>query len=450
MRLLESRARLLAAALILAAIALRVLLAVDAPRPEGYVWDFYHDGVRVLYWQHRLPVAEDCWQCYHPPLFYALGWPLYALGQWIAPAPPGDDAVALRVLALMPLLAGAVTIVYAYRLLQLFRFGPVERLAGLAVLCVFPCLFISSYGIEADILLTAILTAFLYYLTRYWLAPDRASTAALVGLGALAGLAAATKYNGLVALASAGVLMGLQWRAGRRFRRVLRDAAIVCAVAVAIGGWKYVDNVQRYGSALHANGPAADGFSPFTRFSQAGAYEFPTIRLGALSELFGPEAREGELTLQPVYYSVLTSLHALAWSDMSFFSVPSRHGHRPLPYPRKWMPPWLVMSVIVLGFIPELLALVGIVVVWRQRAFRPLLVFSGLTFLAYAWWFIPQTAWALKTKYILFLVGPAVVFMLAGLGWLQSHRPVLARLAGTLLVALIVVAHVYLYVFATG
>jgi len=439
-----------AVGLVLTGVALRVLLAVDAPRPEGYVWDFYHDGVRVLYWQHRLPVAEDCWQCYHPPLFYVLGWPLYALGQWIAPAPPGEDAVALRFLALLPLAAGALTILYGYRLLQLFAFSRLARLAGLAILLVFPCLFISSYGIEADILLTAILTVFIYDLVRYHLEPDRASIGTLVRMGVLAGLAAATKYNGLVAMASAGVLLGLHWRAGRPFRRVFRDGLVVLVVAAAIGGWKYVDNVERYGTTMYANGPAAEGFKPFTRFSQAGAYEFPTIRLVALSELFGPEAREGELTLQPVYYSVLTSLHALAWSDMSFFTVPSRHGHRPLPYPRKWMPTALVMSVIVLGFVPEVLAAIGVIVTWRQQVFRPLRIVAVLTLLAYAWWFIPQSAWALKTKYILFLLGPAVVFMLVGLTWLCQHWPRPGRVAAALLVALVVVTHAYLLVFAVG
>jgi hypothetical protein len=30
--------------------------------------DYYHEGVELMYSKGRLPIAEDCWQCYHPPL----------------------------------------------------------------------------------------------------------------------------------------------------------------------------------------------------------------------------------------------------------------------------------------------------------------------------------------------------------------------------------------------
>src|SRR5260221_13563507 len=73
--------------LLTAAVGLRALLVTFSPAPFGYVWDFYHEGVRVLYETGRLPLATDCWQCYHPPLFYVVGWPFYAFGRWIAPGP---------------------------------------------------------------------------------------------------------------------------------------------------------------------------------------------------------------------------------------------------------------------------------------------------------------------------------------------------------------------------
>ena len=40
------------------------------------------------------------------------------------------------------------------------------------------------------------------------------------------------------------------------------------------------------------------------------------------------EVPPGYLTDLPFYRSVWTTLHAMAWSDMSFFSDPSRHGFR--------------------------------------------------------------------------------------------------------------------------
>ena len=67
-----------------AAAALRALLVAWSPVPFGYVWDPYHAGVAILFSSRRLPVAEDCWACFHPPLYYLLGWPLYAAGHWLA------------------------------------------------------------------------------------------------------------------------------------------------------------------------------------------------------------------------------------------------------------------------------------------------------------------------------------------------------------------------------
>jgi 4-amino-4-deoxy-L-arabinose transferase-like glycosyltransferase len=444
----EAHARLIAFVLIAAGVVLRAALAIESPRPEGYVWDFYHDGIRVLYTEGRLPVAADCWQCYHPPLFYLLGWPLYALGRSLAPV--HDETLALRLVGLLPLAAGGVTIHYGYRLLMLLQPGRLQRLLGLSLLLVFPCLFISSYGVEADIVLTAILSAFIFYLTRYFAGPGEASIPDVVRLGVLAGLAAATKYNGLVALASVGILLGLQVLGNERRARAIRDGLLILGLCLLVGGWKYVDNVQRYGTPLHANGPAADGLSVTARFRQVGWYEFPTIRLIALAKLFPPDAPPGDLTDLPPYPSVITSLHALGWSDMSFFSVPSRHGHTPDPYPFKIVPRALVMTVIVLGFVPELLAIVGIAVTWRDERFRPLRVVTGLTLAAYVWWFLPQTGWALKTKYILFLLPPFVVYAMAGLMGLAARRPAVALAAGGLLAALVLITHAYLLWFAVA
>ena len=73
--------RVAIAVLIGAGVIVRVVLAVKSPQPYGYVWDFYHEGIQVLYEKGRLPLATDCWQCYHPPLFYLAGWPFYDLGE---------------------------------------------------------------------------------------------------------------------------------------------------------------------------------------------------------------------------------------------------------------------------------------------------------------------------------------------------------------------------------
>jgi hypothetical protein len=435
--------------LLAAAIILRICLVAFSPAPFGYVWDFYYEGVRFLYARGRLPLASDCWQCYHPPLFFLLGWPFYAIGHWIGRG-LGEDA-ALRWLAALPLACGAITTYYGYRLLRLFRSRGAVLVLGVGLLLTFPCLFISSNGAEADILVTAILSALIFYLTRDAALGPPTTLAATARLGVLAGLAAATKYSGLVGVATILSVFGVHVVAGRRRAVALGDMALVAAICAGIGGWKYVDNFKWYGTAFQANGSAAQSFSLQTRDRFSSNYEFSTFHLHDLLETVGQDAQAGELTRLPVYRSVFTTLHGLGWSDMNFFSEPTRHGDPTRPYPSKRQFWGITASVLVLGLVPEGLALLGVAVTWRRRSFTPAIIFTVLGLTSYAWWFLAQTAWGLKTKYILFLLPPGVLFAVAGLAWTWRHTPAIAgiTLAG-LLAALILLAHAYLLFFSIG
>lgn len=441
---LRAHERRVLLALVVVAIVLRAILVIEAP-PYGYVWDFYYVGVEVLAREGRLPVAADCWQCYHPPLFYLVSWPFYAIGSLLGAGSPH----ALRLLAIVSCASAGIATWYGYRLLRLIGCRGATLVCGVAVLVASPLLFISAFAPEADILLTAILGAFLFHLTKIWAQPSRAGVRDLVWLGVLAGLAAATKYSGLIAVATIGVMMLLRLAASADRRRTLAAGAIALAVAAAVGHWKYVDNLRAHGTLLVANGSASDGLSlgwPRNR----GRYEFLTMRLGELHALFGPRAESDPLTTFPVYRSVPTSLHAQAWSDMTVFSVPGRHGDPGQRYQRRSIPAWLPITVIVLGLVPELLAVVGVVVTMRRRLYQPLAVFTCVTLAAYVSWFLPQESWAIKTKYIACLLAPMIAYAMVGQAWTWRRVPSLGRVTAGLLALLVAVAHLYLYAFAVG
>ena len=433
--------------LLINAIALRAVLVMWSPAPFGYVWDFYYEGVRHLARTGRLPAAADCWQCYHPPVFYLLGLPAYVFGRWVGSDAPGIDVDGLRWLAGLATIASGVTLYYGYRLLRLFRCRGVSIVAGFGLLATFPCLFISSYGAEADIVLTAVLSAFLYYLTRDFRRSP--SAVAAFRLGALAGIAAATKYSGLVAVVSAAVVVGVR-AVENRSSMPIRSGAIVILTCVLSGGWKYVENYSRYGRPLFANGSAVQGFTIGSRPEYRDQYEFTTFRLGELMRLFTARAPRGPLTNLPIYHSVPTTLHALAWSDMTFFSEPTRHGDLSHPYPRERIPLVLTRSVLLLGLVPEVLALAGFLVTIRRRTFLPLTIMCAVSLVAYAWWFASQSQWALKTKYVLFLLPAFVVYAVVGLAWFSRRTPRVGLAAGVLIAILVAVAHLYLLAFAVG
>jgi 4-amino-4-deoxy-L-arabinose transferase-like glycosyltransferase len=439
--------RSLVVTVLLVGTILRVLLIAFSPTPFGYVWDFYHEGVRLLWTEGRLPASTACWQCYHPPLFYILGWPLYAFGRWTARAQDAD-AQGLRWLAGLATGSAALTIYYGYRLLRLFGCRGASLVIGVALLVTFPCLFFSSYGAEADVVLAAILSAFIYYVTRDSAA--QATVGSSLRLGVLAGLAVATKYSGLVAVMSAVILTTLQFIRGTRRGTVLGHGVVIVVVAAMLGGWKYLDNYRHYGTPLFANGAAQQGFALERNGQHAGRYEFTSLRFADVIRLYGPHAPRGALTDLPVYRSVPTTLHALAWSDMSFFSEPSRHGDPSHPYPRKHVARVLVGTVLILGIVPELLAITGFVITLQRRIFLPCIVFSVVAVCAYLWWFLAQDAWALKTKYLLFLLPIFVLYTVTGAAFVWKRLPALGLLAGSLLTTLFLVTTAYLLAFDLG
>jgi hypothetical protein len=79
------------------------------------------------------------------------------------------------------------------------------------------------------------------------------------------------------------------------------------------------------------------------------------------------------------YCSYWTTLHAMAWGDMSFFSDPSRHGFRLKPYPSKRLNPWLASCVLILGLVPDGLAVIGFVVTLRRHVLWPVAATCVLT-----------------------------------------------------------------------
>ncbi len=427
---------------------LRGLLVACSPTPFGYVWDFYHDAVRILWDTGHLPASTDCWQCYHPPFSYIVGLPFYAVGRFIAGESATGDANGLRWLSALALISSAITIYYGYRLLRFFRCRGASLLAGIGLFVSFPALFVSSYGTEADSVLTAIVSAFIYYFARDF--TGTGSGFAALRLGVLAGLAASTKYSGLAAIASVLIFFAIRFGLGPARLPAIRNAAIVLVVCFAIGGWKYVDNYRRYHTPFHANGSAQEGFALTRNREVGGHYEFTTFRLPEVLELFGSRRPRGALTDLPVYHSVLTTLHALAWTDMSFFSERDRHGDPSHPYPHKQIPRGLIAAVLVLGLVPELLAAVGLIVTIRRAVFLPLTILTAVGISAYVWWFVSQEAWALKTKYLLFLVLPFATYAVTGLAFVWNRLPRIGFAAGMLMAVLLLAANMYLFAFAIG
>ncbi|MFI5307857.1 MAG: hypothetical protein ACHQ53_10915 [Polyangiales bacterium] len=437
-------------ALLSAAMLTRFALAAGSPTPFGYIYDFYPVAVRFVYDHHALPPPSACWICAHPPLFWIVGAPFYALGMFVS---HGDRLVAQRALCGLPLLCDVVTVLYTYRLLRLYRQRGLFLVLGTALCASFPCLAISSHAPESDILLTALMVAGLYHLARIHVErPSGVADAAW--LGVLCGLAALTKYSGLLlALTAAAVLLG-QWLGGRTRAHTVRQAGLACGLFLATAGSHYLYNLTVRHELLVANGSARDGFRVLGLADRARnfhLYDFASLKLDAALALFERHDRL-KLSDEPVYGSVWTTLHAMAWTDMSMFSVHERHGDPSLPYPTRHVSLALIRLVLLLGLVPTALACIGGGLSAYRKRLWPLSFFAASSFLTYVWWFLAQDSWALKTKYLLFLLPVYVLFALVGLRGLLRLRGVLGQAvangAVALLLALVLSSITYLLSFA--
>lgn len=471
-RWFEDRYRAVFCGLLLLAALTRAALIAGSPRPFGYAWDLYHEAVILACENGRLPRPEDCFACYYPPLYVLVGAPLYSLGTALS---GGDSAGGLRVLCLLSLACACVFIYFCHRTLRLLRPPPRMLLLGAALTLALPCLFIGSYGAENDTLLAALMAAFFYRLCLWHLHPARSSWREPVLLGLLAGLCALTKYSGLLTLVLAAGVMGPRLARGRRRARAARDLLIVVSTALVVCGWHYAGNLYRRHRLFLTPPGVADEFNGGAQrvARHWRRYDFASFQVREVLDLYRAD-KKGTLNDFPVYRSVPTALHALAWTDMSLFSVPGRHGWTlPLhygegggrialvaetlasdphvaPYPAKRVPVWLVALVLRLGVIPSALALLGFAATWRRRALRPFALFAAITLGVYAWWFLGLDAWALKTKYILFLLPVYVADMVLGLRVLERQDPRLGRAAAACLIAALLVSEAYLWTFALG
>ena len=424
------------------------LIAARSPQPFGYVYDFYHEGIQKLYANGRLPIASDCWQCYQPPLFAVVALPFYAAGKWLFGGPGGLTDPALRVAMALPLICGVIIAGYSYRILRLFRLRGIELVVAMALLLAFPCLVISANGLEADVVLAALMTAFIYYTLQFMQNVRHAHLLGAVRLGLLAGLACETKYSGLVAPVVIVLAAAARLRSTTSRRVHVRRTAIALAVCMAVGPWPYIDNLRRHGVVFFANGSAQQGFSLGDRTSSWTRYDFRSIRIDRLIALNRGAVRPGPLTDVPFYRSVWTTMHAMAWGDMTMFSDPSRHGFSRQPYPRKDIPPWLASIVLLLGLIPDALAVLGVIASLRHRSLWPLTICCLVTWLVYVGWFVAQESWALKTKYLLFLLPAYVLYAVMGWRWVGRKSPLAGLVVAVLLVLLAVSANLYLIAFA--
>ena len=250
-------------------VAIAVLLVIAAlwivlfchnarllPRVVGFDAKFHIDYIGYIQKNWSLPLPNQGWETYQPPLYYGVSALLLSpLG---LTATDESGVTVLRLLATLVGVAHLALIFLSLRLLLPGRTGP--QLAGLALAGFLPMHLYLSHYVTNETLAAALVTGAIYLCLRLLQLEDT-TTARCAGLGLCLGAAMLAKVTGVllvpfVALALAGKL------AARRSPIAvwLRTLGVTLAAAFAVCGWYYLRLWLRFGTPLVGNWDTAIGY----------------------------------------------------------------------------------------------------------------------------------------------------------------------------------------------
>jgi tetratricopeptide (TPR) repeat protein len=264
----------------------------------GFDRDGHQQYIDYILTNKALPLADEGWQMYQPPLFYLLSALMIGPFGWAAST---DSAVlALRAVSA---LTGIVHLVLIFLCLRLvFPNQPRRQIVGLLIAGFLPANLCLSHHVTNENLAALFVTAALYFSLRL-LRAEKASGRLAVAAGACLGLALLTKFSAVLAVPL--VVMALAWRRGTTspVRDAVSSVSLALVSLLAVCGWHFARVWHRFGTPLIGN------WDP--RFSFAW-WQDPGCHTGAWY------ARFGEVLIHPLFSSLTgfaDGVYATLWGD---------------------------------------------------------------------------------------------------------------------------------------
>jgi len=205
--------------------------------------------VRFLVDEHRLPVLahgqeEGGAHTLHPPLYYLLVSPVYALARGA-----GERTANMAVKCVSPLLILGALFLFLATLRRVFPDRPFGVSAALTVVALLPEVFLEAAVMNNDSLAILMGALLLWHLVRTWDDPPNLRHALITGL--ILAAFVNTKAQGWT-LAPLWALAVAQkgYRDRTRLVACLRDLAVGYALPLLLGTWWYFRNYQLYGQPV--------------------------------------------------------------------------------------------------------------------------------------------------------------------------------------------------------
>lgn len=200
------------------------------PQARAYDAAGHLDYISLIRQQHQLPYSGQCWQCYHPPLYYLSAAAL--LGA-VPRLPPN---VQENILQGYSLFLFVIFLFISKRIIELSTSDLKSRLLAFAFLLYWPAGFIHGCRIGNDGLLYLFEAASLLMLTRW---NNEGEARIFVWAGFWAALALFTKANGLLSSVTIAVVFLYRER-GHIVESLQRYRAGVACVVLGVISFLFV------------------------------------------------------------------------------------------------------------------------------------------------------------------------------------------------------------------
>jgi hypothetical protein len=294
---------------------------------------FYY--VQYILNHRSIPLANEDWETYQPPLFYLVSAMVMLLSRLFF-----AQSCALYSLKLIPFLCGIGQICLAYFASRIvFPDSKTKQTLSIAAAAMIPMnVYISSYFSNES--LSALLIGLAIFVTIIILNSNHSSSKQYCILGLVIGLALLTKFTVLAVLPVIFLVLLYKLLSEEKcsITKLGRNLSLIFLVIVVVAGWFYVRNWMHFGKVFAANWDCSlvspwwqdPGFHTYKYFCQFG-------RVFTVPYFAGT-------------YSLFDSLYSTFWGD-AFFGGGAAYVCRP---------PWdyEYMSAVYLLAIPATLAII--------------------------------------------------------------------------------------------
>ncbi|MBN2582312.1 MAG: tetratricopeptide repeat protein [Planctomycetes bacterium] len=226
------------------------------PPEVGFDIGGHTEYLKTILDEGRLPLAEDGWQGYQPPLFYLLAAAVLKVGGLAAGSTRAEQCLGILTMSF-----GIAQVLLVFGCVrQLFPDSPRRQLLGLAVAAALPVhLYLYHYATNEGLCATLV-TASLYLTLRIINMPS-ASWRWYAALGLCLGAAMLAKFSALVALGVIAIVLVGRLVAARQWKADVwtRTLGVTMLVGALVCGWHFVRVWLRYGRPIVGNWDAEYG-----------------------------------------------------------------------------------------------------------------------------------------------------------------------------------------------